>query len=155
MSLPECTICSTREERVSQAIFENDSWRACLGANQGYLGTLFIELLEHKENLAQLADAQWLSFAALVRQVERAEREAFGATLFNWSCFMNNFYKVMPPVPHVHWHVKPRYDHDVVVMGHRFVDPDFGHHYDPNHLAHVTPELKDVIAQSLRAVIRH
>ena len=151
MSEPKCVVCSTRSERARQTVFENDAWRATLGANQGYLGTLFVELLEHKEQLSEVSDSQWLSFAVLNRVIEQAERSAFGATMFNWTCFMNNFYLMVPPKPHVHWHVKPRYDHDVVVLGKRFVDPNFGHHYDNSHLAHVSPEQKGAIAESLRA----
>lgn len=154
MSPNECPICSTRPERESRAIIENDSWRATLGANQGYVGTLFIELLEHQERLADLSNAQWLGFAAIVRQAERIEAEAFGAAMFNWSCFMNNLYKATPPTPHVHWHVRPRYNREVVVAGQRFVDPNFGHHYDKEHLAHVSPAVKDGIADALRAAAK-
>ena len=42
---------------------------------------------------------------------------------------MNNAYQLTPAKPHVHWHVKPRYDHKVELMGEVFQDPNFGHHY--------------------------
>ena len=123
-----------------------------LSANQGYLGTLFIELVDHKESLPELSDEEWLSFAALTRLVEYAERRAFGAAMFNWTCLLNNFYKSFPPKPHVHWHVRPRYDHEVMVDMHTFIDPNFGHHYDAGHLAHVSSDLKETIAHKLKVV---
>lgn len=150
MSDPKCVICSTREERVAQVIFWNDHWRAMLSANQGYLGTLFIELVDHKESLPELNDEEWLSFAELGRVIERAERMAFGAAMFNWTCLLNNFYKSFPPKPHVHWHVRPRYDHEVMISNHMFIDPNFGHHYDAGHLAHVSSDLKSDISRKLK-----
>jgi diadenosine tetraphosphate (Ap4A) HIT family hydrolase len=154
MTDPKCVICSTRDERTPQVIFENEHWRAMLSANQGYLGTLFIELRDHKESLPALSDEEWLSFARLSRIVEFAEREAFGAVMFNWTCLLNNFYKTYPPKPHVHWHVRPRYDHEVTVAGHLFIDPNFGHHYDTGHLAHVSSDLKETVSQMLRNLAR-
>ena len=150
MSDAKCHICSTRAERAPQVIFENEHWLATLSANQGYLGTLFIELNGHKEALSELSDAEWSSFAVLCRQVEAAEKRAFGAVMFNWSCLMNNFYKTLPAKPHVHWHVRPRYDKDVVIGDHTLVDPNFGHHYDKAHLAHISPALKVEISERLQ-----
>jgi diadenosine tetraphosphate (Ap4A) HIT family hydrolase len=150
MSDPKCVICSTRDERVAQVIFWNDHWRAMLSANQGYLGTLFIELVDHKESLPELSDEEWLSFAQLARVIERCERTAFGAAMFNWTCMLNNFYKSFPPKPHVHWHVRPRYDHEVMISNHTFIDPNFGHHYDADHLAHVSSDLKSDISRKLK-----
>lgn len=42
---------------------------------------------------------------------------------------MNSFYKGSEPDPHLHIHVRPRYDKPVTVNGSTYVDSEFGHHY--------------------------
>ena len=42
---------------------------------------------------------------------------------------MNNFYKVTAPNPHLHIHVRPRYDKPVILNGSTYTDSEFGHHY--------------------------
>jgi len=42
---------------------------------------------------------------------------------------MNSFYKESEPNPHLHIHVRPRYDKPVIVNGRSYVDSEFGHHY--------------------------
>jgi len=61
--------------------------------------------------------------------METALQNAFGAINFNWACMMNFAYTEQPYNPHVHWHVRPRYNRVVEVGGARFDDPDFGDHY--------------------------
>ena len=150
MSEGECLICKSAPERVHQAVFSNPSWRASLSANQGYLGTLFIELLDHKETLSQLSAVEWSDFSTLVRTIEAAEVAAFSPAMFNWTCRMDNFYQSVPPKPHIFWHVRPRYDHEVKIDGKLMVDPNFGHHFDKDHFAHITPDLKKEIARRIQ-----
>ena len=50
----------------------------------------------------------------------------------NWSCLMNNFYKEAAPDPHLHIHVRPRYDKPVMLNGSTYTDNEFGHHYALN-----------------------
>lgn len=42
---------------------------------------------------------------------------------------MNSFYKESEPNPHLHIHVRPRYDEPVTVNGRAYIDSEFGHHY--------------------------
>ena len=42
---------------------------------------------------------------------------------------MNSFYKESEPNPHLHIHVRPRYDKPVMVNGSNYTDSEFGHHY--------------------------
>ncbi len=153
MSEGECLICKSAPERVHQAIYTNSSWRASLSANQGYLGTLFVELLNHKSTLSDLNRLEWQDLSELIKAVESAEHDAFGAATFNWSCRLDNCYQNHPPVPHVYWHVRPRYDHDVEVEGKLMPDPNFGHHYDVDYFTHITPELKEHIADRIKAAV--
>jgi len=45
---------------------------------------------------------------------------------------MNNFYKESAPNPHLHIHVRPRYDKPIVINGSTYTDSEFGHHYALN-----------------------
>ena len=65
----------------------------------------------------------------LVRRVEDCLKAVLGAALCNWSCLMNDFYKDKVPNPHLHVHVRPRYDKPVVINGNTYMDSEFGHHY--------------------------
>jgi diadenosine tetraphosphate (Ap4A) HIT family hydrolase len=104
-------------------------WRVALQANQAYLGQSFVTLLTHKSSLSELSNEEWQDFEVLVSNMERAIKEAFGATHFNWSCLMNEAYRVSDPSPHVHWHVFPRYSKAVEFEGVVFEDVEFGQHY--------------------------
>jgi diadenosine tetraphosphate (Ap4A) HIT family hydrolase len=42
---------------------------------------------------------------------------------------MNSFYKESEPDPHLHIHVRPRYDKPVMLSGNTYFDSEFGHHY--------------------------
>ena len=42
---------------------------------------------------------------------------------------MNSFYKEAAPDPHLHIHVRPRYDKPVMLNGNAYADSEFGHHY--------------------------
>src|SRR3990170_4537805 len=61
--------------------------------------------------------------------LESSFKKTFDARLFNWSCLMNNAFKEKPANPHVHWHLRPRYEKEVKFAGITFIDPEFGHHY--------------------------
>ena len=45
---------------------------------------------------------------------------------------MNSFYKEPAPDPHLHIHVRPRYDKPVVLNGSTYTDNEFSHHYALN-----------------------
>ncbi|HEY9585516.1 MAG TPA: HIT family protein [Candidatus Paceibacterota bacterium] len=111
-------------------VFETEYWRVGLAEEQTYLGYCVVALKRQGcGDLAELTREEILDFLDLVRKFEKALRETFHVTMFNWSCLMNNAYQLTPAKPHVHWHVKPRYDHKVELMGEVFQDPNFGHHY--------------------------
>lgn len=65
---------------------------------------------------------------------------------------MNDAYQEAEPLPHVHWHVRPRYRQPVSFQGREFADPEFGRHYvrnrDEDHIA--SNELRLAIRDSLR-----
>lgn len=111
-------------------VFETKHWLVALAEEQTYLGYCIVVLKRRPcGNLSDVTEEELLDFLKLVKMFEMTLKGAFNATMFNWSCLMNNAYQEADPKPHVHWHVKPRYDHKVEFGGDVFNDPNFGHHY--------------------------
>lgn len=81
------------------------------------------------EALPELTDGEWKDLRKLVCKVENGLKTVFGAALCNWSCLMNSFYKEAEPNPHLHIHVRPRYEKPVLLNGNVYPDGEFGHHY--------------------------
>ena len=123
----ECHTCNGSIERF---VFETKYWRVNLADEQSYLGRCFVDLKSHKGDLAELNSGEWADFVLLVKTLEAKCRKAFGASMFNWTCLMNNAFRKKPWNPHVHWHFRPRYEKPVKFAGLVFSDPDFGEHYD-------------------------
>jgi diadenosine tetraphosphate (Ap4A) HIT family hydrolase len=128
---PDCQICEILEDpQVGQTVFSTRWWRVALNPDQAYLGHAFVTLTEHQAALSQLSAEQWQELQTVIQKYEAACRRAFGATLFNWVCLMNDAYQQPVPAPHVHWKVRPRYARPPQVGAYRYSDPNFGHHYD-------------------------
>ena len=51
---------------------------------------------------------------------------------------MNDFYKSDNPTPHLHIHVRPRYNAPVTLNGKSFVDEEYAHHYDNHKVGKLT-----------------
>ena len=45
---------------------------------------------------------------------------------------MNSFYKESAPNPHLHIHIRQRYDKPLMLNGSTYTDGEFGHHYALN-----------------------
>lgn len=148
-ALPNCEICAFLPKNTP--IFETDKWTISLSSDQGYLGRCFVTLKDHKGDMAELTNEEWLEFADIVKKLERGVRESFGAVLFNWTCLMNNAFQVSPAFPHVHWHVRPRYENAVTFDGEEFVDPLFGYHYDREQSKEVSADTLEAIRLKVKA----
>jgi len=103
---------------------------AFLADEQSYLGRCLVMLKRHTPSLSDLTEVEIVDFQKIAQELETRLKTVFGSTMFNWTCFMNDAFQEKPYNPHVHWHIKPRYDHDVEIAGTKFTDPDFGKHYD-------------------------
>jgi diadenosine tetraphosphate (Ap4A) HIT family hydrolase len=120
-------IIMTDNERF---IFETKHWSVILAEEQAYFGYCVVVLKRQKcGDLAEVTEEELVDFLHIVKRFESALRGAFDATMFNWTCLMNNAYREKEPKPQVHWHVKPRYNHKVEFAGEVFEDPNFGNHY--------------------------
>ena len=119
--------------------------------NQKYLGYCVLSLKRRDcGDLAKLHEDEQTDFFLLVRKLEDAFRQAFGATMFNWSCLMNLAYRNDPPNPHVHWHCRPRYTHTVQFAGTEFADDEFGSHYELKPAREVDVTTRQLIVEEIK-----
>lgn len=112
-------------------LFDTQYWNVYLTQDQAYLGRCVIATKEQRQSLSALTSDEWTDFYTnIVTPLEKSLESAFEATMFNWTCMMNNAYKESNPQPHVHWHFRPRYNKPIVFEGMQFEDSEFGSHYD-------------------------
>lgn len=125
MKFSSCKVC--RVDRIVEPVCETKYWVVTLADDQKLLGQCYVSLKRHCESLSEMKATEWEDLIKVIRKMESSLRKCFGATMFNWTCFMNDAYRTRPPHPHVHWHVRPRYDHRVSFGGITFHDRDFGY----------------------------
>lgn len=145
----KCDACEFLKDPQNQ-ILVTKHWNVGIGNNHAYLGRAFVTLRDHKGSLSDLNNDEWGEFHEIVRKLEKAYLDAFGASPMNWGCFMNHAFRTEPFNPHVHWHIYPRYRVAPVVAGISFDDPLFGNFYDDEAENIVSDEIVREIAAKLR-----
>lgn len=149
-----CPICSwSPNNNQYRFVHETSFWRVVLAPNQCLLGRCILHLKRHAGDVAETTPAEVLDWLSLVAVMEKALRLAFGATMFNWSCYMNLSYRETPPNPHIHWWVVPRYEHPVKIGAAEFDDPRFGNPYDHGDWRDVSEETRAEIVLRLSQAI--
>lgn len=131
-------------------IYKTKYWNIELNKDQAYLGRCLIILIRKCDDLAKLKKEEILDFLDVVKKLENAIRKIFGATMFNWTCLMNNAYKSKNPKPQVHWHCRPRYKNPVKFSEIIFEDKEFAHHYNNNRHFEVSEEILNKIKNKIR-----
>lgn len=135
-------------------VLETTFWKALLIDEQAYLGRCVILLKRDCGDLSNLTSEEWLDFhEKIVKRLESALKNAFGATMFNWSCLMNNAYQEENPRPYVHFHFRPRYKNIVKFEGEEFLDSEFGYHYNPKRERIVSQELLEKIYHEIKRYV--
>ena len=150
-----CPICAwSAENKEYPLLFETELWRIVLAPNQALLGRCVVHLKRHEGDVAYQTEAEVREWLSVVKTLETASRTAFGATMFNWSCYMNHSYRSEPYEPHIHWWAVARYQDPVSFGGHLFTDPTFGEPYEHGRYITVTDSLREKIVASLKDAIR-
>lgn len=117
-------------------VFRTERWLTVLnGPDQRYPGRCIVVARRHVPTVPDLDEVEWRQLKGVMRRVETAARDAFGAALSNWGCLMNHAFQASPARPHVHWHFRPRYAAPVEIDGLRFEDDAFGRHYEREYRA--------------------
>ena len=120
---------------MDEIIYETKYWIIKLNSSdQHNLGRSVIVLKRECQNLGETTKDEILNLHGVIRNMENATKRAFGATMFNWTCLMNDAYKKMrfgeeKDAPQVHLHFRPRYLKKVKFAGRVFNDTDFARHY--------------------------
>ena len=127
-----CEWCNLSEKDKQFQVYKSKAWSVFLSDEQDYLGRCILVLKRHCGSLSDLTDDEWNELRNLICKVEACLKTVLGASLCNWSCLMNSFYKEAVPNPHLHIHVRPRYDKPTVISGNAYTDSEFGHHYAVN-----------------------
>lgn len=138
---------------MSDYFFETKHWKILLKSDQRYLGSLIIKTKEPRVSLSDITVEEQLDFFVLIKKLENFYSEKIGATMFNYSCLMNNAYRD-GETPHVHYHFRPRYKNPVTVLGQTFTDPNFGEHYlsaslDNNGDIIISDDIKNYLQEEL------
>ncbi len=118
---------------MSTAVFKTPHWDVFLAEDQSYFGRLTLVSRNPRQSLGELTLEEQQDFFQIAGRLEKFFKKEFRATMFNWSCLMNNAYRAKE-TPHVHWHFRPRYAKSIVVEGKTYSDPNFGYHYVPSTL---------------------
>jgi len=138
-------------QQYDYTLYETKYWKVILNEEQSYLGRCVIVLKRKRATLSDVSSEEWLDFhKSVVIKLESTLKNTFGATMFNWSCLMNNAYQETNPDPFVHFHLRPRYKHSVIFAKHKFHDPDFGHHYNRDRKFFATQELLEKIYTAIK-----
>ena len=148
--MANCDWCNLSEEDKQFQVYESRSWSVFLSYEQDYIGRCVLVLKRHCHSLSELTDDEWEDLHKLICKVETCLKTVLGATLCNWSCLMNSFYKESEPDPHLHVHVRPRYDKPVILNGNIYSDSEFGHHYALNKRAVISNEDKKEVFARLK-----
>ncbi len=146
-----CEFCELTEADKQDILFVSAHWTAFLSRDQLYLGRSVIGANRHVAALSDLTSPEWEDLRAVICRVEAVCRSVLNASMFNWTCLMNDAYKRDPANPHVHLHVRPRYAIAPSFRGIPFPDPNFGQHYQRNSDLHLPVELRDDLCHVLRA----
>jgi diadenosine tetraphosphate (Ap4A) HIT family hydrolase len=107
--MTKCLICErvklAQEGKNPYLIHEFKHSYMVLGDHQYYKGYCVLALKEHIRELHELDTEQQREMFEELMRAGQAVYEAFQPWKMNYSCYGNQ-------VPHIHWHIFPRYESD-------------------------------------------
>ena len=151
--MKECPFCSLSAEERRWLLYENEFWSVYLADRQDYPGRCIVVCRSHVESITALSAEQWMSLHAVMTAAETMLCGVLGASMCNWSCLLNDAYKSDPPVPHVHFHCRPRYARPLRIGGEAFTDTRFAHHYENNAPQALSPDAAQALFSLLKAFV--
>jgi diadenosine tetraphosphate (Ap4A) HIT family hydrolase len=76
----KCDLCEfLKESGPKTQILITKHWSVGLGNNHAYFGRAYATLRTHKGSLSSLDKEEWEDFEEVVRRLEKAYKEVFGA----------------------------------------------------------------------------
>jgi diadenosine tetraphosphate (Ap4A) HIT family hydrolase len=102
---PDCWICKSLHEPTHLVFSESRTSIGKLNPDQFFRGYSFVTLKWHSEELYQLSDKDRKGFLEDMSRISRALSDAFNPDKMNYELLGNG-------MPHLHWHLVPRYKTD-------------------------------------------
>lgn len=150
-----CIFCEVLLEQVNGLVIDTAYWRILVSRDQGYLGRCMVIPIRHIEREADLSEAEVLNFHYVKAGLEEAVSRAFGARMCNWTELGNDAFQDAEPKPHLHHHMRPRYENPVEFASRQFDDHKWAHMYDSAQRWNVDKDpnalgFKDLVATAIR-----
>ena len=115
LDVSDCVFCSiVRGDVDSATIFEDDATLAFLDLRQSNEGHVLVVPKRHFEQIYDLEEEIASALAKTVRKVARAVRRVYEPE--GLSIWQSNGAAAFQEVPHVHWHLLPRYTNDGLLV---------------------------------------
>lgn len=146
----DCCWCTFTDKEKQSILFESEYWYVFLADKQDYIGRCVIVLNRHCASLSNLEFSEWIELKEIINKLEYCFKNVLRADLCNWSCLMNDFYKLTTPNPHLHIHARPRYSKSVTINGNSYVDMEFGHHYQPKKETILTEDDRKILFEMMK-----
>ena len=111
MMMDDCLFCRIAKGEIPcSKVYEDDNFLAFLDINPVNKGHTLVIPKEHYETFTDLPDEKVNDFMAIVRKVMAGIKTSLNPDGFN--IFNNNKPAAGQEVPHLHFHVLPRYEGD-------------------------------------------
>lgn len=151
---PGCLFCEELLEQQEGVVADTSFWRVVVSRDQGYLGRCMVISKYHIGNIMEMGFEQNDDLHDTQTRLEIAVRSAFSADWCNWTQLGNDALAEEVPKPHLHHHMRPRYQEPVIFAGYEFDDPNFGGMYDLNQRWNVDKDphaagFKDLVAMTI------
>ena len=129
-------------------LFDTEFWEVELINEQSNLGRCVVDLKRECKELSLVTKEEFIDLHNIIQRLERTFKEKFNATMFNWTCLMNDSYKdTNDEIPQVHFHFRPRYKEGITLNGELFCDENFAHHYNNKSRKIVSDEILKTIKE--------
>jgi diadenosine tetraphosphate (Ap4A) HIT family hydrolase len=139
-----CPLCQllrdANERRSGRFIHEFSQSLLFLGEHQYFEGYAVLVAKQHVGELYELPKPEYVGFMEELSQASRAVQEAFKPRKLNHASLGNQ-------VPHLHWHIIPRYEHEADAL----LDP-WRHSEDFKHALIGESEAASRVAKIRRAL---
>ncbi len=111
--MDNCIFCKIIEGKIpSTKVFEDDEVLAFMDINPNNKGHTLVITKDHYEVFTDIPGDKLTKLIKITQKIANAVTQATSCHGFN--IFMNNFKAAGQLVPHVHFHVVPRFDKDGV-----------------------------------------
>lgn len=136
MITANCPLCVAKDEFI---IYSNDIFRVILVDDRLYPGYIRLILNSHKKEMTDIEPEKASAIFRALLIIERNIRDIFNPDKINLACFGNM-------VPHLHWHIIPRYTNDT-----HFPNPIWGSITNPKYqLANTLFDYQDILVSQLK-----